>query len=271
LIDNYFKGKEIKKYIFKYTGILPPGGTGMSEFDDAFNDVKNFLKFLSEKYLINKERLTYDISFLYKNSRNEEYLVEGVLSYFHKLKVSNRRESVIENLKGYNLTSYRLSNTKQKNIAIPVEVRLKTYLKHLILNYYEFTNNAAQISDSYLFGKEVNKGKITYKAYKYAALSEDKMEEIFSYFTELYLSGLRKPLHFISELSFKYFKAPDKFNISSEINSITDPFNKNPDRYLLFYLKDFERDEDFFDDSFRELAIKIYGYMNDAEEVLNVN
>ena len=270
LIDNYFKEKDIKKYIFKYTGILPPGGAGMSEFDDAFNDVKNFLSFLSEKYLLNKERITYDINFTYKNSSNEEYLVEGVLSYFHKLNVPNRRESVIENLKGYNLASYRLSNTKQKNIKIPIEVRLKTYLKHLILNYYEFISGAKHLSDSYLFGKEVEDGKVAYKAYRYFTLFPQQLyKEIFNYIIDLYLSGLKKPLHFLPKYSYECFKSTKKINYTNMINDIKKPHNRPLDNYTLFYLKDFEPAESFFDKKFIETAVKIYGYMKDAEEELN--
>lgn len=270
LINNYFKEKDIKKYIFKYTGILPPGGAGMSELEDAYNDVRDFLSFLSKKYFINKERITYDINFTYKTSDNEEYLIEGVLSYFHKLNMPKRRESVIENLKGYNLASYRLPNTKHKNITIPIEVRLKTYLKHLILNYYEFISGAEHLSDSYLFGKEVENGKVTYKVYRYFTLFPQQLyEEIFHYIIDLYLSGLKKPLHFLPKYSYECSKNSKKINYTNIINDIKKPQNKYPDNYTLFYLKDFEPAESFFDKTFIDTAVKIFGYMKDAEEVLS--
>ncbi|MDY6820198.1 MAG: exodeoxyribonuclease V subunit gamma [Deferribacterota bacterium] len=271
LSDNYFKEKEEKNCITKYADILPPGGVGIGEFQKAFKSVEDFKKILLEKYTINKVRINYELHLPYKYN-NINYTIEGTLSYFHKIdnnQLLNNNKIIKGELEGYNLADYRFSCGKAKRSDVPINTRLKVYLKHIILNYYESLIGAEKLSDSYLFAEGREEYEPIYKIYKYKALKREELDEILDYFLKLYLDGLKTPLHFIPKYSYEYYEKEEKFNKSQKIKDILEPFNREPDNYLSFYLKDLNNpEEDFFNKSYNNSAKKIFSYLKIFEEEL---
>ena len=266
LLDDYFKNRKLKRYIFKYTGFLPPGGAGMGDFYDIARDVQDFLNdFLIKKYSIIRDRKTHEIRFKYVNDDGGEYVVEGVLDYFHSLNIPEEKKPVIKDLDGYNLVNYRLANTKAQKSEIPVKEIVKSYIKHLILNYYEFANGAEKLSHSFLFGEEKEKGKVKYKTYEFKGVTD--VEETFKYIVNLYLSGLKEPLHFHPSKSYEYYAKKDKFNASTAFKFLKEgSYNSPPDSYISFYLKDIQKESDFFNDPFKEISKKLFGFIYGALE-----
>jgi len=119
---------------------LPPGGVGSAEIKETIGDAKAFLLQMNN-FLDISERQSYEVIF-----DVNDYRVEGVLKYFHKMKYSDTESILLKGLENYNLAYYRPTRLKVKD-------KIYTWIKHVIFNYFEIYNQKNRVTLFILDGK----------------------------------------------------------------------------------------------------------------------
>ncbi len=262
IIENFFNeenseiaGHNIKSYIFKYTGLLPPGGIGSAKIKELISDGQKFFVLLKQN-LDTKSRKIYEVAF-----DLNDYRIEGVLKYFHRLHNNGGINTSLVDVEDMNLVYYRPTGCKTKD-------KIYTWVKHVIFNYFEIINGKKP-SNTYFFGLEKQKNKDEFIIDKliFKPNDENQIKEQLNFIISTYLRGIKEPLHFYPEVSEEYFnnKEKEKDNyIKKFSNYIEDSqygYDKK-DNYLVFYMKNFGKKEDFFDEDFSNLADIIFGYIS---------
>jgi exodeoxyribonuclease V gamma subunit len=253
---NHFKEGSlynIKDYVYKYSSLLPPGGVGSAEIKETIRDAKAFLSQLSN-FLDVKERQLYEMVFDFN-----DYRLEGMLKYFHKLKYSNIESTLLEGLENSNLAYYRPTTIKTKD-------KIDTWVKHVIFNYFELYNQKKP-SRTYYFGYKKEKNDHVIEKIVYAPKDNKIIKEQFAFLIDLYLKGIKKPIHFYSEVSESYFNEKGNDHYKTKFLDFLENNNYGYDKrdvYLALYVKNFDKRDDFFNDEFFYLANTIFNYIKDS-------
>ena len=256
IIDNFFNkncNKEtdlkVKRYIYKYTGMLPPGGVGSVEIKHAVAHSEKFFNKLKD-YIDVTERKTYEISFDFNG-----YRLEGVLKYFHVFKDVPDTETSADRFEDTNLVYYRPASTKTKD-------KISTWVKHVIFNYFEIKNKRKPRC-TYYIGEKKDKNSNDFILEK-LAFKPYKIKEQFKFIMDTYLKGIKKPLHFYPEVSEGYFNGKNYKQLFLGYMKDNQYGYDKKDNYLVFYMKDFAETDEFFNNEFVELSNGLFSNIKDS-------